>query len=66
MLQLKIARMGWTYNTVNPDAETTAPTIAAVGITLTSLSFLVVALRVYVRTFIVKAFGAGKLFCGGG
>lgn len=50
--------MGWTYNTENPDAVTNAPTIAAVGITFTTVSFFVVALRVYVRGWMIKAVGA--------
>lgn len=53
--------MGWTYNTANPDAETNAPTIAAVGVVFTSLSFILVALRIYVRAFMVKNLGAGRL-----
>jgi hypothetical protein len=52
--------MGWTYNTVNPDASTNAPTIAAVGIAFTIISFIVVCLRMYVRTQMIKAIGAGK------
>jgi len=50
--------MGWTYNTTNPDAETNAPTIAAVGITLTTLSLILIILRMYVRTKIIRAIGA--------
>lgn len=52
--------MGWTYNTVD-DAATNAPAIAAVGITFTTLSFVVVALRMYVRGWMIKAIGAGEL-----
>lgn len=52
--------MGWTYNTADPDAETNAPTIAAVGIAFTAVSFLLVTLRMYVRGFMVKAVGSGK------
>lgn len=52
--------MGWTYNTVNPDAKTSAPVIAAVGITFTTLSFMVVALRMYVRGWMIKAIGIGE------
>jgi hypothetical protein len=55
--------MGWTYNTVNPNAETNAPTIAAVGITFTTLSFLVVCLRMYVRVYMIKAAGTGAFAC---
>jgi hypothetical protein len=51
--------MGWTYNTVNPNAETNAPTIAAVGISFTTVSFIIVCVRMYVRKFIVKAVGIG-------
>jgi hypothetical protein len=46
--------MGWTFNVVNPDAATNAPAIAAVGIVFTVLSALVVSLRLYVRSSIVK------------
>ncbi|KAN0120307.1 hypothetical protein V8E51_002515 [Hyaloscypha variabilis] len=46
--------MGWTFNVVNPDAATNAPTIAAVGIVFTVLSALVLSLRLYVRSSIVK------------
>lgn len=52
--------MGWTYNTVNPDAETRAPVIAAVGITFTTVSFMVVALRMFVRGWMIKAIGIGE------
>jgi len=52
--------MGWTYNTVNPDADTNAPTIAAVGITFTIISLVSVCLRMYVRLFMIKAAGAGE------
>ena len=52
--------MGWTYNTLNPDAKTSAPVIAAVGITFTTLSFMVVALRMYVRGWMIKAIGIGE------
>ena len=53
--------MGWTYNTANPHAATNAPTIAAVGITFTTLSFIVVCLRMYVRGWMIKAIGTGEL-----
>jgi len=53
--------MGWTYNTVNPDAATNAPTIAAVGITFTTLSLIIVCLRMYVRGWMIKAIGTGEL-----
>jgi hypothetical protein len=51
--------MGWTFNTVNPNADTNAPTIAAVGITFTTLSLIVVLLRCYVRLVLIKKFGTG-------
>jgi len=53
--------MGWTYNTVDPNADTNGPTIAAVGITFTTISLITVCLRMYVRLFMIKAAGAGKL-----
>ncbi|KAH8596903.1 hypothetical protein B0O99DRAFT_508895 [Bisporella sp. PMI_857] len=49
--------MGWTYNTVNPNAETNAPTIAAVGISFTTLALILVSLRMYVRLWMIKATG---------
>ncbi|TVY40006.1 Satratoxin biosynthesis SC1 cluster protein [Lachnellula subtilissima] len=49
--------MGWTYNTLNPHAETDAPTIAAVGVTFTTASFIIICLRMYVRGFMIKAVG---------
>ena len=54
--------MGWTFNTDSPDATTSGPTIAAVGIALTTLSLIVVCLRMYVRGWIVKAVGTGEFF----
>ena len=54
--------MGWTFNTDSPDAVTSGPTIAAVGITLTTLSFIVICLRTYVRGWVVKAIGIGRFF----
>ncbi|TVY18528.1 hypothetical protein LARI1_G004162 [Lachnellula arida] len=50
--------MGWTYNTLNPHAETNASTIAAVGIVFTTASFIIICLRIYVRGFMIKALGA--------
>jgi hypothetical protein len=44
----------------NPDAATNAPTIAAVGIVFTVLSALVVSLRLYVRSSIVKKISIGE------
>lgn len=51
--------MGWTFNTVDPNAPTDGPKISAVAITMTTLAMVTVILRVYVRQFMVKAFGAG-------
>lgn len=58
------AEMGWTFNVVDADAPTNAPTIAAVGIVFTVLSALVVSLRLYVRSSIVKKIGIGELLVG--
>lgn len=55
--------MGWTYNTVDPNAVTNAPEITAVGVTLTVLSLIVVCLRLYVRRFMINAVGIGMLSC---
>lgn len=55
--------MGWTYNTLNPHAETDASTIAAVGIVFTTASFIIICLRMYVRGFMIKAIGAGAFAC---
>lgn len=51
--------MGWTFNTVDPDAPTDGPKISAVAIVMTTLAMVAVILRVYVRQFMVKAFGSG-------
>lgn len=51
--------MGWTFNTVDPDAPTDGPKISAVAIVMTTLAMVAVILRVYVRQRMVKAFGAG-------
>ena len=51
--------MGWTFNTVDPNAPTDGPKISAVAIIMTTLAMVTVILRVYVRQFMVKAFGAG-------
>jgi hypothetical protein len=59
-VSVNVAEMGWTYNVVDPDAATNAPTIAAVGIVFTVLSALVVSLRLYVRSSIVKKFHLGE------
>lgn len=53
--------MGWTFNTVDPDAPTDGPRISAVAIVMTTLAMVAVILRVYVRQSMVKAFGAGTL-----
>ncbi|KAJ0109698.1 hypothetical protein N8I77_007621 [Diaporthe amygdali] len=50
--------MGWTFNTVDPDAPTDGPRISAVAIVMTTLAMVAVILRVYVRQSMVKAFGA--------
>ena len=52
--------MGWTYNTVNPDAITIGPMITGVAAALTALSFIVVCLRLYVRLRMIKAPGYGE------
>lgn len=50
---------GWTYNA--PDgAPTSGPQISSLAIVFTAVALLVVLMRVYVRGFMVKAFGAGK------
>jgi len=51
--------MGWTYNTLNPNAETNAPTITAVGVAFTTISLVTVLLRFYVRAFMIKKIGTG-------
>lgn len=51
--------MGWTFNTVDPNAPTDGPKISAVAIAMTTLAMVAVILRVYVRQFMVKAFGSG-------
>ncbi|KAK4044872.1 hypothetical protein C8A01DRAFT_42483 [Parachaetomium inaequale] len=50
--------MGWTYNTKDPNAPTLGPLITGVASALTLLSLITVCLRVYVRAFLIKAFGA--------
>ncbi|KAF4472041.1 integral membrane [Fusarium albosuccineum] len=47
---------GWTFNTLK-DAPTDGPEISALGIVFTAVALIVVILRVYVRGFMVKAFG---------
>lgn len=56
---LSFTMAGWTYNA--PDgAPTSGPQISSLAIVFTSVALLVVIMRVYVRGFMVKAFGAGK------
>ncbi|KAK4159145.1 hypothetical protein QBC43DRAFT_362260 [Cladorrhinum sp. PSN259] len=49
--------MGWTYNTVDPNAPTIGPMITGVSTALTFVSLITVCLRVYVRAGLIKAFG---------
>jgi len=56
--------MGWTYNTVNPDAATNAPTMVAVGVSFSTLSLIIVCLRMYVRRFIINAVAIGMSVSG--
>ncbi|KDN71862.1 putative integral membrane protein [Colletotrichum sublineola] len=49
---------GWTFNTP-ADTPTTGPHIAALCIVFTSVALLLVCLRLYVRTILVKAVGYG-------
>jgi hypothetical protein len=53
--------MGWTYNTKDHVAND-GPQITAVAIVFTTMSFLVLMLRFYVRACMVKAVGAGTLY----
>jgi hypothetical protein len=55
-----VAEMGWTFNVVDADVATDAPTIAAVSIVFTVLSALIVSLRLYVRGSIVKTICIGE------
>ncbi|KAH8680427.1 hypothetical protein BGZ61DRAFT_456688 [Ilyonectria robusta] len=48
--------MGWTYN-VPGDPPTTGPQITSLAIVFTAVALLTVSLRVYVRGFMLKAFG---------
>lgn len=50
--------MGWTYN-VPGDPPTTGPQITSLAIVFTAVALLTVSLRVYVRGFMLKAFGVG-------
>jgi len=49
---------GWAYNQKDPNAPNTGPRISLVGGILTSVALLCVVLRVYVRLFLVRSFGA--------
>ncbi|KAM7197313.1 Satratoxin biosynthesis SC1 cluster protein 4 [Naviculisporaceae sp. PSN 640] len=49
--------MGWTYNTLDPDAVTIAPRIVGVAVALTFISLIFVCLRLYVRVWLIKATG---------
>lgn len=55
--------MGWTYNAPD-DTPTDGPKIAAVTLTFTSVAFILVCLRWYVRTTVVRAVGYGKFSAG--
>jgi hypothetical protein len=59
-IQLGIA-MGWTYNTADNVAND-GPLISMVAIVLTALSLAMLLLRFYVRGYMIKAVGVGKLF----
>ncbi|KAF1829899.1 hypothetical protein BDW02DRAFT_535275 [Decorospora gaudefroyi] len=52
--------MGWTYNTPAHVAND-GPLITAVAITFTTLSLAVLSLRIYVRSWMIKAVGADDL-----
>lgn len=51
--------MGWTYNVPN-GTPTNGPSLAAIALTFTSVAFVLVSLRTYVRTSLIKAAGWGK------
>ena len=53
--------MGWTYNTAHTVAND-GPLISIVAITFTALSLAMLLLRFYVRGYMIKAVGVGKLF----
>jgi hypothetical protein len=61
--------MGWHYNVPDATVQTTAPTLVGVGIAMTTLSFLIVSLRCYVRLWLLQKFGmddyliVGTWFC---
>ncbi|GKT51162.1 satratoxin biosynthesis SC1 cluster protein 4 [Colletotrichum spaethianum] len=48
----------WTYNSP-PGTETTGPRITAIALVFSSLSFIIVSMRLYVRMIMLKAFGPG-------
>lgn len=52
--------MAWTYNT-SSGTPTDGPTLAAIALTFTSIALVAVCLRLYVRAFLIKAIGYGKL-----
>ncbi|KAH6867412.1 hypothetical protein B0T10DRAFT_46041 [Thelonectria olida] len=47
---------GWTYNT-SGDPPTTGPQITSLAVVFTAVALITVCLRVYVRGFMLKAFG---------
>jgi hypothetical protein len=51
--------MGWTYNT-RDDVPNDGPQVAAIAIVFTAVSLAILSLRIYVRGFMIKAFGAGE------
>lgn len=53
--------MGWTYNTADNVAND-GPLISMVAIVFTTLSLAILLLRFYVRGYMIKSFGVGKLF----
>lgn len=52
--------MGWVYN-VDSVVETNAKSVVAVGVFFTILSFIVILLRFYVRSYILKSITLGEL-----
>jgi len=50
--------MAWAYNT-SDQAANVGPQITAIAIMFTTLSLLVLSLRLYVRGRMIKAIGAG-------
>ncbi|KAJ4393528.1 hypothetical protein N0V93_002740 [Gnomoniopsis smithogilvyi] len=49
--------MGWIFNR-SDDTPTWGPQIVAISLTFTAVSFMTCCLRIYVRAFLIKAFGA--------